>query len=60
MVIYVISGMPHPEIPVVMDGLRTKIIEGDRFRAFGWGHETKPAACSVKRQVKLDNPKPKK
>jgi hypothetical protein len=30
----------------VIDGLRTKIVEGDRFRAFGWGHETiKPVAC---------------
>ncbi len=49
LVIYVIAGMPHPEIPAVMDGLRTKIIEGDRFRAFGWGKETvKPPTCSPK------------
>lgn len=43
MVIYVISGAQHQQIPPVMDGLRTKIIEGDRFRAFGWGHATKSA-----------------
>ena len=52
MVIYVISGMPHPEIPAVIDGMRTKIIEGDRFRAFGWGKETVKPACSQKRQAK--------
>lgn len=43
MVIYVISGVQHQQILPVMDGLRTKIIEGDRFRAFGWGHATKSA-----------------
>lgn len=51
MVIYVISGAQHQQIPPVMDGLRTKIIEGDRFRAFGWGKETKPSACSQKQAV---------
>jgi hypothetical protein len=31
----------------VIDGLRTKIIEGDRFRAFDWGNEPrKPKTCS--------------
>lgn len=50
LVIYVISGMPHPAIPAVMDGMRTKIIEGDRFRAFGWGKETVKPACSLKKQ----------
>jgi hypothetical protein len=47
-VIYVISGQPHPAIPQVLDGVRTKIVEGDRFRAFGWGRETKPAKCVKK------------
>jgi hypothetical protein len=42
-VIYVISGMPRAAIPQVLDGVRTQIIEGDRFRAFGWGKETRPA-----------------
>lgn len=53
LVIYVIAGMPRPEIPAVIDGLRTKIIEGDRFRAFGWGHETKPSSCAQKQPTKL-------
>jgi hypothetical protein len=48
-VIYLISGMARPAIPQVLDGVRTKIVEGDRFRAFGWGKETKPAARCVKK-----------
>jgi len=47
-VVYVISGMTHPAIPQVLDGVRTKIVEGDRFRAFGWGKETRPAVKCVK------------
>jgi len=48
-VIYVINGQTHPEIPQLLGGVRTKIVEGDRFRAFGWGKETKPAAKCVKK-----------
>lgn len=48
MVIYVISGAQHQQIPAVIDGVRTKVIEGDRFRAFGWGKDTKKPACSLK------------
>jgi hypothetical protein len=40
LVIYVEQGKAHPSIPAEMDGVRTKVIEGDRFRAFGWGEET--------------------
>jgi hypothetical protein len=48
-VIYVISGMPHAVIPQLLDGLRTQIVEGDRFRAFGWGKETRlPRQCMKK------------
>jgi hypothetical protein len=47
-VIYVLSGQPRPPIPQLLDGVRTKIIEGDRFRAFGWGKETKPMAECAK------------
>ena len=47
LVVYVEQGKSHPPIPAVMDGLRTKVIEGDRFRAFGWGKETPPVQrCS--------------
>jgi hypothetical protein len=41
-VIYVLTGMERPSIPTTVDGVRTKIIEGDRFRAFGWGKEKEP------------------
>ena len=32
--IYVIKGATHPPVPAVLDGVRTQIIEGERFRAF--------------------------
>ena len=48
-VIYVLSGVSHPRIPAVLEGVRTKIVEGDRFRAFGWGKETKPVTKCVKK-----------
>jgi hypothetical protein len=48
-VIYVITGMDRPAIPAVLDGVRTRIVEGDRFRAFGWGRETAPTAKCTKR-----------
>jgi hypothetical protein len=50
-VVYVISGMTRPAIPQMLDGVRTKIVEGDRFRAFGWGKETRPAIKCVKKSV---------
>jgi hypothetical protein len=48
-VIYVLAGQAHPPIPAVLDGVRTKVIEGDRFRAFGWGKETVTPSKCVKR-----------
>lgn len=42
-VIYIISGTPRSTIPQVLEGVRTQIVEGDRFRAYGWGKETRPA-----------------
>ncbi len=48
-VIYVIQGQSHPAIPQLLDGVRTKIVEGDRFRAFGWGKETAPATKCTKK-----------
>jgi hypothetical protein len=49
-VVYVLSGQTRPAIPAVFGGVRTKIIEGDRFRAFAWGKETKPAVKCVKKK----------
>ncbi len=58
LVIYVETGKQYTPIPPVIDRLRTKIVEGDRFRAFGWGKETKsPAACSGK-QGNIASPRP--
>jgi hypothetical protein len=48
-VVYVISGQPHPAIPQLLDGLRTKIIEGDRFHAGGRGKESTPAGKCKKK-----------
>jgi len=48
-VIYVLTGQPRPAIPAVLEGVRTKIVEGDRFRAFDWGKETKTAVKCVKK-----------
>jgi len=59
MVIYVITGVQHPPIPAVIAGLRTKIVEGDRFRAFGWGKEAVKPACSLKPQSKVSTTAPK-
>ena len=53
LVIYTISGVARSEIPAVVDGMRTKIIEGDRFRAFGWGKETAKRGCSLKEPKEL-------
>ncbi|HEY6274453.1 MAG TPA: hypothetical protein VIX19_20905 [Terriglobales bacterium] len=33
-VIYVLTGVSHPRIPPTLDGVRTRIVEGDRFRAY--------------------------
>lgn len=49
-VIYTVTGIAHPAIPKTLEGVRTKIIVGDRFRAYGWGKETKPATRCVKKQ----------
>jgi hypothetical protein len=32
--IYLVKGVAHPPIPAVIDGVRTRIFEGERFRAF--------------------------
>ncbi|HEU4416623.1 MAG TPA: hypothetical protein VFT65_17670 [Candidatus Angelobacter sp.] len=33
-VVFVVRGVSHPAIPAVLDGIRTQIVEGDRFRAY--------------------------
>jgi hypothetical protein len=34
MAIYVIKGVTHPPIPAVIDGVRTRVFEGSRFKAY--------------------------
>ena len=58
LVIYVEQGKFHASIPPEIDGIRTKIIEGDRFRTFAWGREPKPVAC-VKKPQNLSNDRKK-
>jgi hypothetical protein len=45
--IYVEKGRGHAMIPAQLDGVPTRIIETDAFRAYGW-NESEPKACSAK------------
>jgi hypothetical protein len=49
-VIYVEKGVPHAAIAPVLDGVRTKVVETKRFKAFGWNHDKEPQvpACTPK------------
>ncbi len=43
-VIYTIAGIPTGRMPAFLDGVATKVIVTDRFRAYGW-NESQPQAC---------------
>jgi hypothetical protein len=46
LVIYVDKSRVYGPILAQIDGVRTKVVRTDRFRAFGWGKSTAiPAAC---------------
>lgn len=45
--VYVEQGRAHGSIPSETDGVRTRVIRTDIFRAYGW-NEPERAACSVK------------
>ena len=47
-VIYTITGETHAPVPAVLDGVRTKVVDGERFRSSGWNErlESKPASCA--------------
>jgi hypothetical protein len=47
LMIFVIRGVTRAPIPVVIDGLRTRVRESSRFRAGFRGVETQRAACRV-------------
>jgi hypothetical protein len=57
LVVYVETGKLRSAIPPEMDGVRTKIIEGDRFRAFDWGNEPKATASCSKPSSKANKRK---
>jgi hypothetical protein len=46
MVIFTIRGQPHDPIAPTIDGVRTRIREGSRFRA-GFSDQPAPSACKV-------------
>lgn len=47
-VVYTIKGQTHAAVPAVINGVRTKVIEDEPFRAFGWNSHLEPkgGACS--------------
>ena len=45
--VHVEKGRGHGAIPAQLDGVPTRIIETDAFRAYGW-NESEPKACSAK------------
>ncbi len=50
LVVFVEAGKLESPLPAEIDGVRTRIVEGDRFRAFGWGRQpaSRPVSCSKK------------
>jgi len=46
-VIYLEEGRAHSALPSHLDGVRTKVVRTDAFRAFGW-NEPAQRNCSVK------------
>jgi hypothetical protein len=58
LMIFLIEGAPHPAIPAVIDGLRTRIRVSSRFRA-GLDGTASQRACSVPRpKRKRPSPQP--
>jgi hypothetical protein len=53
-VIYTIAGQAHAAIPAVIDGVRTKIIEGERFRASGWNSQLERGGACGKTPAKVN------
>jgi hypothetical protein len=47
LMIFLIRGVPHGEIPPVIDGLRTRLRESNRFRV-GFGDSSQNAGCSLR------------
>jgi hypothetical protein len=56
LVIFLIRGVPHDPIPPVIDGLRTRVRESNRFRA-GFGDAPAQRGCSMPVTRKME-PRP--
>jgi hypothetical protein len=48
LVLYIELSKPVGVVPIQIDGVRTKVIRADRFRAFGW-NEKPSRTCDLKR-----------
>jgi len=58
LMIFLIRGAPHPAIPPVIDGVRTRVRESSRFTA-GFGDTRPQHGCTVPApRRKLANPLP--
>jgi len=45
-VVYVDKHQLTPEIPKTLDGVPTRVVPSERFRAFGWNEKASVAACA--------------
>jgi hypothetical protein len=54
-VIFTIRGVAHDPIPPTLDGVRTRVREGSRFRA-GYGDSTAPTGCKVPKPASAKAP----
>jgi hypothetical protein len=54
-VIFTIRGQAHDPIPPTLDGVRTRVREGSRFRA-GYGDSTAPTGCKVPKPASAKAP----
>jgi len=57
LVIFLIRGVPHDPIPPVIDGLRTRVRESNRFRA-GFGDAPAKRGCLMPATRKTQSPAP--
>jgi len=48
-VVYVEKGKRRASVPPVLDGVRTRVVETERFRAYGWNETPRPRACKPSR-----------
>jgi hypothetical protein len=55
--ILTVIGEQHPPIPATLDGVRTKVIESEHVRAFGWGKETVNPVSSCAGKASSPTPK---